>query len=241
MQKWQKVIAVLAFILIGTMYTGCALGDTMIGAGTALVKIFNEGIARVDSEISQIDKQNYDVQVKLGKLDQVLKPAQDWVEYEKTAPPQTGSWRIRVTPEELDKLKNDLYKVTTLEFMVVNAGGTGEQFSSTIKITDLNTGTIYDPEELRDELNTQKASFDQKRKEMLSARESSKSTIHNVLKFGERWKVQKINDTAYQISGIGLGWDTKLASGTWTYYVDKDQMIPADKPAESLKGILSIE
>jgi hypothetical protein len=41
--------------------------------------------------------------------------------------------------------------------------------------------------------------------------------------------------TVYQITGAGSGWSYKLTAGTWIYYRDNSELIPADEAAKSLQ------
>ena len=233
MKKWISIVMLLVLAMIVCPSTGCTSRDVAIGSGNSLIQMTNEGIAYIDSEIVGTDQQLTAVGQKLLKLEQVLTPAMKWLEYQKTVS-KPGYWKINVTSEGLDRFKNDQYQVTTLEFLSLQG-----QFSSAIKVTDLTTGTTYDWKTLQDDLTLLKDNFEQRRKAKIEARNLSISTIKNVLKYFNEWKIQQLDDITYAISGIGLGWAEKLTTGSWTYYKVNGQLVPRGMEGDNLKAILS--
>jgi hypothetical protein len=240
MRKWFSVL--FCFMIIALILPmGCASGEMAVNVSNAIVKMHLAGIQAVDSEITALNKEYTNVLVKMQKLEQLVTPVTKWVEFQKTQSSKSGVlWVKEVTPEGLDQLKNDTYQISKLELVVKQGGaGIGWQFTSTIKVLDSATRGAYDLKVLQDDLASQKAMWEERRKAKLGVRDMSISTINNVLKYIDQWKIEKYNETTYIVNGQGLGWAEKLTSGAWTYYKDRDQMVPNGKPAEDLEKILS--
>jgi hypothetical protein len=198
------------------------------------------GIENIDSEITTLDQQLYQIQAQQLKLEQVLGPALNWVDYQKTES-KPGVWDIKVDPTGLVQFQNDQYQVTALEVLITNNSGTVTQSSYTIKVRDVTTEQTTDGDTLRANLVDSKNSLEEQRQAMLDARDLSVSTMPNILKYINDWEIRKVSGATYNVSGPGLGWSQNLISGAWEYDHDKGTLIPSDKPAEDLNTIIRVE
>jgi hypothetical protein len=198
-------------------------------------------VATIDSDLQEIDQYRYLAEVKLSKLEQVVSPALKWLETQKTREFKTGDWLVRVTPEGLAKLKNDQYRVTEVDYYISRAGSFAQDISVTLKVADLTMDRTDKWEEFKDYLESTISSLKQQWQEKLKHREIAISTLNNLIKNWQSWKVIKVNEATYQITGVGLGWLDKLTTGTWNYYRDKNELIPSDEPAKNLQKVLLVD
>jgi hypothetical protein len=199
-------------------------------------------IDKVDSELQIIDQNLYTTEEKLLKLEQVVVPALEWIENQKVElllEYKSGSWHSRVTPESLDKFKNDQYEVTALELTVHGIGTPNQDFSTALKVTDLSTKIQSDWETIENELKWRKSTLEQQRQVKLEAGQLSTSTLLSVIEHVGDWEIREINSTTYSISGPGLGMDGELTTGNWTYYRTSKEIKPADAQSSALQNILS--
>lgn len=239
----RRILAVVLIMLtlVFALSVGCVPQNQIkTGAFNSLVQMNEAGIKGIDSEIVRIDQSIYDAKVRLLKLEQVAKPALKWVEYQKTKEYQTGSvWNVRIAEEGLAKLRNDRYRITTLELEALRTSGNGWQFSSTVKVTDVTTNETSDLGAVSAELKSLIASLEKQRQAKLASRASSISTMKSIVAYVDNWKVEKSNQNTYQLSGPGLGWAERITEGRWTYQVDSKEMVPVDNQGTALKNILS--
>jgi hypothetical protein len=234
-------LLLVGIILLSFLIRCTPASDIRLEVMNAFIAMHKTGITNVDSELDKIDEQRYSTEVNLLKLEQVVSPAMEWLELQKTRAFRAGDWRVRVTPEGLAQLKNDQYIVTKVEFYISRAGSPDAYISSTLKVTDLTTSMTYNWEEVKNTLESTKSSLEQQWQEKLKHRDLSISTMNNLMENWRNWKVKRINQTAYEITGNGLGWTDKLVVGAWTYYRDKKELIPADKPSRALQKVLLTE
>jgi len=239
----QRIVLplILAIIMLSFLPNCTYDSDVRREVTNSLIALNKTGISNADTELSKLDEQRYDTEVKLLKLEQVVSPALKWLQSQKTREFRTGTWTVRVTPEGLTQLKNDQYRVTELEFSIYRADSPSQEISTTLKIADLSTNAIYPWDEMQNNLKSARASFEEQWQARLKQRELALSTLKNLIMYHRIWKVQAINQTTYTISGTALGWADKLTTGAWTYYRDKQELVPADEHARALKKVLLTE
>jgi hypothetical protein len=237
---------ILKILLISLMLlsisTGCvskkAITDEFVDC---LLKTNAGTVDKVDSELQIIDQNLYITEEKLLKLEQVIVPAQEWIENQKVKLLEEykyGSWYSRVTPESLDKFKNDQYEVTALELTVHGIGTPNQEFYAVLKVTDLSTRIQSDWETIENELKWRKSTLEQQRQVKLEAGQLSTSTLLSVIEHVGDWEIREINSTTYSISGPGLGMDGELTTGKWTYDRSSKEIIPADPQSSALQDVL---
>ncbi len=234
-------LLVLAIILLSFLVHCTSESDIRREAMTVFIAMNKTGITTIDSELQKIDEQRYATEMKLQKLEQVASPALKWLETQKTRDFKTGNWLVRVTPEGLAQLKNDQYRVTEVEFYISRAGSSAQDSSFTLKVIDLTTDRIDKCEEFKNYLESTISSLKQQWQEKFKDRELAISTLNSLMENWRNWKVKKINQTAYEITGSALGWADKLTVGTWTYYRDKKELKPSDEPGRVLQNVLLAE
>ncbi len=233
-------VVLLGIILLSFPIRCTPTSDIRFEAMNTFITMHETGINNIDSELDKIDERRYYTEVNLLKLEQVVLPALEWLELQKTRDFRTGDWLVRITSEGLAQLKNDQYRLTKAEY-ISKGGFPDANISSTIKVTDLTTSRTYNWEEINNTLECTKSSLERQWQEKLKRRDLSISTINNLMENWRNWKVKKINQTAYEITGTGLGWADKFVVGAWTYYRDKKELIPADEPSRTLQKVLLTE
>ena len=237
MKKWLSVFTFVLLIIVIMPSTGCASRAIAAEVAQSLIQTNKEGLENIDSEISRIDQQLYDVKVDRLKLEQVLNPALAWVDYQKEIA-KPGEWEIKVTQRGLAPMQNERYQVMALEALITRDYQTVTESSYTIKIHDSVTMQTEDGTALHDSLMASQNLLQQNRKAMADARDLSVSTMNNLLKYVNDWKVRKVTDTAYSVYGPGLGWTEQLTSGIWKYDRDTGTLVPDDTPADNLNTVI---
>lgn len=221
--------------------TACTSRAMAVEVAQSLIQMNKGGIENIDSEIATIDQQVYEIQEHQLKLEQVLSPALEWVDYQKTKSTKPGVWNIKVDPTGLAQFQNDRYQITALEVLITNESSTVTQSSYTIKVRDVTTLQIYNWNIFHDDLANSKNLLEEQRQTMVDARDLSVSTMNNILKYVNDWKIKKVSDTTYSVSGPGLGWSEELTSGTWEFDRDKSTLLPSDKQADDLNTIILVK
>ena len=243
--KWVVICVVAALgILLSCNRPQQQWRDIRIDAGEALVILSEKGIREAGADLDRIENNLLDTHRKIIRLEQLVKPASDWLEAQKKTDYTQLTWlkeiKRTVTPEGLAQLRNDRYEVATLELVATQDASTKIwDFSSSIKIKDLETGAVNDANVINDELNSIKISLEQQRKTKLDAMALSISTVKGVIETVKNWHVDRVKNM-YVFSGAGLGWSNGLSNGTWTYQFAKKEMVPTDNAASILKDILSV-
>jgi hypothetical protein len=240
MKQWISISIFILIMAVLVPSTGCTSRAISSEAAQSLIQMNKAAVADIDSQIALTDKQLYNTQEQLLKLEQVLNAALEWVNYQKTVA-KPGKWNIKVTPSGLIPFQNDRYQVTALEFLSTKDIVPEPEFSYTIKIRDLDTMQIDDGDTFKSNLDDMVNLQQTNRSAMVDARDLSVSTMNNVLKYVNDWKVKKVSGTTYSVSGPGLGWSEQLSSGTWKYDRDKGTLVPEDKPAADLNTIILVE
>jgi bisphosphoglycerate-dependent phosphoglycerate mutase len=242
MKKPLLKILLISLMLL-SISTGCVSKKAITDEFVDCLLKTNAGIVdKVDSELQIIDQNLYITEEKLLKLEQVVVPAQEWIEKQKVElldEHKYGSWHSRVTPESLDKFKNDQYEVTALELTVHGIGTPNQEFYAVLKVTDLSTKIQSDWETIENELKWRKSTLEQQRQVKLEAGQLSTSTLLSVIEHVGDWEIREINSTTYSISGPGLGMDGELTTGKWTYDRTSKEIIPADTQSAALQDVLS--
>jgi hypothetical protein len=242
MKKPILQILLISLTLL-SLLTGCASKKTITEEFVdCLLRANANTIDKVDSELQIIDQNLYTTEEKILKLEQVIVPAQEWIENQKVellAEHKYGCWHSRVTRQSLDEFKNDQYEVTALELSVHEIGTPDQKFNSVLKVADLGIKIQSDWETIYSELKWRKATLEKSRQVILEDGQLSASTLLSVIEHLGDWEIRKINGTAYSVSGSGLGMAGELSAGKWTYYRASKQIIPADIQSSALQNILS--
>jgi len=206
----------------------------------ALEQTATTGVAEIDTELERIYQNLYETEEKILKLEQVMQPALEWVEYQETVDRRPGNWATSVNQEELDKLINDQYKVTKIEIYVESSNTPDQKFSSTIKVLDLETGTIERGQVTKSMLEELQKSLETQAEKKLEAREQLIAAMNDILSSSSGlWEIQRTVDHTYIISGPNLGWADDIVAGKWTYNVDTKVLEPSDSSSAALHNLLS--
>ena len=240
MKKWISIFAFVLLTVVIMLSTACTSRAIAIEVAQSLIQMNEEGTENIDSEITGIDQQLYEAQLNQLKLEQVLNPALEWVDYQKTES-KPGAWQVKVEPSGLTQFQNDQYQVMALEVLITRDSTAVTESSYTIKIRDLTTLRIDDWNFIKDNLAASKNQLEEQRQAMLDARNLSGSTMSNLLKYVNDWKIKKVSGTTYSVSGPGLGWSETLTTGAWEYNQDTGTSVPLDKPAEDLNTIILVK
>jgi hypothetical protein len=231
----------VSLVLLG-ISTGCvskrAITEEFVGC---LVQTNDVTINKVDSELQTIDQNLYNTEEKILKLEQVVEPAQQWIESQKVKLVEeykNGSCHSRVTPESLAQFKNDQYEITALELLGYEIGTPDQKFDTIIKVTDLSTKMQSDWQMVESELQWRRSTLEKSRLDKLEDGRLSASTLLSVIDHTGDWEISEIDGIAYSISGPGLGMDGELSTGKWTYYRTSKEIRPADTQSLALKKIL---
>lgn len=232
----------VSLVLLG-ISAGCvskrAITEEFVGC---LVQTNDVAINKVDSELQTIDQNLYNTEEKILKLEQVVAPAQLWIddqEVKLVEDYKSGSWHSRVTPESLAKFENDQYEITALELLGYEIGTPDQKFDTIIKVTDLSTKMQGDWQTVESELQWRRSTLEKSRQDKLEDGRLSASTLRSVIDHMGDWEISEIDGIAYSISGPGLGIDGELSTGKWTYYRTSKEIRPADTQSLALKKMLS--
>lgn len=242
MKKPILNVLLVSLVLLG-ISTGCASRKTITGEFVdCLIKVNADIEKQVDSDLKIIDQNLYDTEEKLSSLEQVLVPAQEWIENQKVQlleEHEYGSWHSRVTPESLEQFRNNDYEILALEVLVYGIGTPDQKFDTVIRITDLETKISSDWETVESELKERKVTLENERRAKLEAGQLSATTLISVIGHAGDWEIQRIDANIYSISGPGLGAAGDSITGKWTYNRDSKEIIPADAQSSALQRILS--
>jgi hypothetical protein len=241
----KRVLAILfiVFVLVALTVT-CSpdqpnkglIGDIF----QALAQIAMTGLNDIDLKLEGIYQDLYETEERIIKLEQVMRPALDWVESQKSIEHGQGNWLIKVKSQDLTKLNNDQYIVTIAEVYLENSGTPNQKISSEIKVLDRKTGTQHDAQFFESTLRELQNSLKQQEKEKLAARSQLISTINDIFAGGSSlWKIRKAHDRTYIISAPNLGWAGRITDGEWKYDLDTRQLSPFDNNGTALKNLLS--
>ena len=255
-------ICASVFFLSG-LTTGCTgdkeeeLQEEIRGEAVyCLVKMNEVAIEKMDLESYSVGKKLEPVLLELAKLRQVAVPAFEWLELQSEELPQKqqqGDWRIEVSENGLSELKNDLYRISHLEFQAYNIGEEEQSFSYIVKVVNVTNNMEKDLEAVYEELEQHKVGWEERLASIGDKRLQSSWTLHAVIRLWQEWEVQQIDETTFTISGPGLGIseadpgapgleiEEKLVTGQWTYYRHSGEIVPADEQSTALEKIISGE
>lgn len=237
MKKWTSIFTFILLTTVIIMSAGCTSRAIASEAAQSLIQMSKAAVENIDSEIAALDKQLYDTQEQLLKLDQVLDPALKWVDYQKSLN-RPGKWDIKVAQGGLDQLKNDRYQVTALEVIITRDPTKVTESSYTLKVQEFPTMQISDGDISKSNLTDSVNRLETSRVAMVDARDLSVSTVNNILKYVNDWKIKKVSGTTYSVSGPGLGWSEQLTTGAWEYNRDAGTMVPSDNQSDNLNSII---
>jgi hypothetical protein len=240
MKKWISIVVFVLVIMAVLPAAGCTSRAIAAEVAQSVMQMNKGAIENIDSEIAKNDKQLYDTEEDMLKLGQVLTAAFDWIDYQKSVS-KPGKWHIKVLDNGLKQLQNDRYSITSLETDITKDSLSVTDYSYVIKVQDSMTTQIDDWNISKDRLTDSKTALEQNRQAMVDARALSISTINNILKYVNDWKIKKVDDATYSVSGPGLGWSETLTDGSWTYNRDTGTLVPNDKPAEDLNTIILVK
>ncbi|MEJ2740279.1 MAG: FHA domain-containing protein [Dehalococcoidia bacterium] len=242
------IMAVGIVVIIGAIVAASLLlpgnNDEIIEeSATCLIEEHARAIMELDKELEEVDNGLYTVKEDLLKLDQVVSPCMEWIDIQRKdsqKQQKRSSWQYAVDQEGLDTLKNDRYEVTKLEYSVRNVGLPEEEETQVIEVVDLNSGSLKERawDDIEADLNKKKQNLEQEWDELLEKREMAMSTMEGIDPYWVECDVEKINSTTYILSGKGMGWSNGFADGKWTFYRDRNEIIPADSRSEALLEIL---
>jgi hypothetical protein len=237
MKKWISVFIFILLIFPIMISTGCTSRAVASEAAQSLIQMNQTAVENIDSQIATLDQQLYEAQEQVLKLEQVLDPAFEWIDYQKSIP-RAGKWDVKVLQSGLDQFQNDQYQITALEVVVTRDSTQVTDSSYTIKVREFPSMQITDGDYLRAHLNDVQNLLQQNRQVMVDARDLSGSTMSNLLKYVNDWKIKKVSEATYSVSGPGLGWSGQLTTGDWQYNRDTGTMVSDDSQAEALNNII---
>ncbi len=240
MKKWTSVIIFVLLIFPIILSTGCTSRAVASEAAQSLIQMNKTAVENIDSQIATLDQQLYDAQEQQLKLEQVLDPAFEWIDYQKSIP-RPGKWDVKVLQSGLDQFQNDQYQITALEVVVTRDSTKVTDSSYTLKVREFPSLQITDGDYLRAHLNDAQNLLEQNRQAMVDARDLSGSSMNNVLKYVNDWKIKKASGTTYSVSGPGLGWSEQLTNGTWQFNRAAGTLVPDDNQAEALNDIILVK
>jgi len=241
---YPGLIVALLLILLLSVLPGCiTVGpseDTSGAFANTLAAMTKSTLESFNSQVTQLDAQLTEAQTKLGKLEAVAKPALEWIEITKAKAisEHWGGTRVVQVSKDLNLLQNDQYRIAKLELhtALVNEG---QKFESTILIDDLKTAAVTPYEELRDSFQKQIDSLKQKRQTILNDLDIVKAAGTGAVEWSANWKIAKVDDVTYHISGEGLGWSNGLIYGEWLYSTGSGTATPSGSAAQALQKVLT--
>jgi hypothetical protein len=245
--KLLLTLATVAMLALVTLpLAGCQVAPAW--EGDLRVKVANEiadttvaSMAEWDKEVKRIENMLDPVEIKLQKLEQVAEPILKWIDIQK-ADAIKYQWTPRLVEitDGLNEVKNDQFEPTKVQFIVEMLPTGAMRYSSIILIKDISTGKTSSYEQLHDEFQEDISILLQQREGVVQVRNAARSTGLSVVDQYKNWKVQQVNKVTYNISGPGLGMNSGLTDGTWTYYLGEvNKIVPADAAAKALKRVLT--
>lgn len=238
------VVVVVAIVVVLLLSSGGRNTTIIDESATSLIEIHVRAIEELDSSIKDTDGKLYAVEEDLLKLDQVVTPCLDWIEIQKKDAVERAvrsSWQYTLDREGMDRLKNDRYMVTKLELEAVKIGLSEQEFKQVIEVVESSAGSSKgrDYEQIEAELLQQKQKLSEDREMKFAKRKKAMSTMLELADYWDKSDVEKINSTTFMLSGQGLGWSDEFAPGKWTYYKDRNEIVPADNQAKALLAVLA--
>jgi hypothetical protein len=239
------LVVILAFIIAGILIGGGQNKHDaiIVESATCLIDLHAQAIVELDSKLGECDQELFIVEEKLLQFDQVVTPCLEWIKIQKADALQEQkrtSWHYTLDQEELDRLKNEQYQVKKLELQVLNVGLPEQEFVQVIEIVDLTAGSSagQDWEKVKTALAEQQESLTKAWETGLEKREVAMSTMEKLLPYWAVCNLERINSTTFMLTGEGMGWSGDFANGEWTYYRDRNEIIPVDNRSQTLMAIL---
>ena len=237
------VLVIAAVIVVALLVPANTHNKVLEESATCLVEKHTQAVAELDRELEEIDSGLYAVDEDMLKLDQVVTPCLEWIEIQREDSLQQqkrSSWHYAVDEEGLDTLKNDRYQVVKLEYSIHDVGLPEQEETQVIEVVDLNSASLKERpwEDIKADLNLKKQKLEQEWDEQLGKREMALSTIEEIAPYWVECDVKKVNSTTFILSGEGMGWSDGFTDGRWTYYRDRNEIVPSDGSSETLNEIL---
>ena len=236
----KKLLALL--ILLCTILQSCAV-EVRPAVIEGFKGIYLAAENKTYSQVSAYYEQLYRVDQKIIDLDDVVMPALDWIEYEKSMPPAAswGSWVTRVTAEGLRQFENGSYRITALELRREKIGMPDQELTPVIKILDADTEWTKDWEAMYRDLKEEKEGIRRAVKLRYDRRDQALATLKEMAAGAGAWEIRDLGNHIYSVKGPWLGYDGKSTDGYWIFYSDLNLAIPQDRPSAILRSILSLE
>ncbi len=240
--KKRLLYSLIVICVFLSMFVGCKADNSSYvneDVTQAFIKILDEGMYRVNSDLDRIDTDITANEVKVLQLQRLVDPALSWVDEQKVKireEKKSGDFTRRVDKTWLsENFANEQYAVTDLSVTVENIGSPTENSYSTIEITDVTTKTKYDYEAVQQSLEARKATLEKNKENAMAAGDKAIAAMENLVNHIDDWNVSKVNNVTFVVSGPGLG---EPDEGTWTFYKETTEIVPNDKPAQALKQTL---
>jgi len=243
-RTFHGLLFTLLLILIFTHLPGCiTVGPPENISGdfaSTLAAMTKSGLEGFNSRVARLDTELAEAQTKLSKLEEVAKPALEWIEHNKAKAiaEHWGGSRVIQVSKDLKLLQNDHYRIAKLE-LKTSLISAGQKFESTILIDELKTAKVTPYEELRDTLQKQIDSLKKQRQVILNSWDIVKAVGTDAVEKSANWKIAKVDDVTYQVSGEGLGWKDGLIYGEWLYNTSSGESTPSGAAAQALQKLLS--
>lgn len=240
------IILITVIMLVASIISlaGCQAapedsGDIRADVSSQLADMTLASVLQWDKEIKQLDSRLDVAEVKLQKLNQVATPAKKWIETQQ-AKAQKEQWTPQVVnvTSGLDEAKNDQFRLEKLQFWVEMMSD-GTKYTGVMRITELATGKTSSYEQFSDDFQGDISRLLQEREALVTARNLARSAGLSVMDQYKSWKLVKIQNGVYTISGEDLKLDKGLAAGTWMYYLKENQLSPTDDAAAKLQKVLT--
>jgi hypothetical protein len=234
----------ITLVLLLNIFPGCitvAPAEDIGGAlTTALAAMTKSTLESYNGQVAQLDAQLAEAQTKLNKLEEVAKPALEWIELTKARATSEGWGGTRTVQvgRDLNLLQNDQYRIAKLE-LVVSLISAGHKFEPTILIDDLKTAQVTPYEDLRDSFQKQIDTLKKQRQTILQSWDVVKAAGSGAVEQSANWKITKVDSVTYQVSGEGLGWSNGLVRGDWLYNTSTGSPAPSGTAAQALQKVLT--
>jgi hypothetical protein len=124
--------------------------------------------------------------------------------------------------------------------MVASRDGDNVKYEPTIRIADSVKCKSFFIEDIQRDLDLQKEELGNVKKTKLAIRDVSVSAFTSVAQYVKSWTIYRIDNNRYSVRGPGLGWTGRVIDGQWIYQIDKNEMLPLDGPAITLRNILQV-
>ncbi len=237
-------LIILVAIGVVALLSSNGMHDAIVDeSATCLIDMHVRAIVALDSKLDEIDGELNATEEKLVKLNHVVTPCLEWIEIHRADAMQEQkrtSWQYTLDQEELDRLKNDRYQVTKLELKVLNVGLPEQEINQIIEVVDLSVDGSKgrDWMEIKTELETQQDKLETAWDIQIEKSEEAIATMDELIEYWVTCEVKKINSATFTLSGKGMGWSDRFTDGKWTYYRDRNELVPANSYSETLMTVV---